>query len=103
MEMVRKRKYLILIVSVVAALLVNSLTHGLALRAVVSNVLVTVTLLAVFLTVFAGRIERRVAFAATLASIVVTWSHHVVPHEHQLAQAIVHFVCMRCSWALRCS
>ncbi len=91
MEMVRQRKYLILIVCVVAALLVNSLTHGVALRAFVSNVLVTVALLAVFLTVFAGRLERKVAFAATLASIVVTWSHHVVPHEHQLAQAVVHY------------
>jgi voltage-gated potassium channel len=90
MEMVRRRKYLILIVTSVVALLVNSSTHGLALRSVVANVLVTLVMLAVFLSVFAGRLERNVALAATVVSIAVTWSHHVVPHEHQLAQAIVH-------------
>ena len=90
MEIVRRRKYLILIVSLVGSLLITSLTHGSALASVVSTVLVTLVMLAVFLAVFAGRLERNVALAVTVVTIAVAWLHHVWPHEHQLVQAVVH-------------
>lgn len=90
METVHKRKYLVLIVTLVGALVLASLIRGLALRSLLSDLLLTLALLAVFLTVFKGRFERNMVLAATLVTIGVAWTHHVVPHDYHLVQGVVH-------------
>jgi hypothetical protein len=79
MPLLRKRKYLVLIVTLVGVLLVHSFIHRVELRPFVSDVLVTLILLAILMVVFEGRLERTVALVGTLAAIAVTWSHHVIP------------------------
>lgn len=90
--MVRKRKYLILIVTLAGVLLLHSLSRYVALGSVVSRVLVTLTLLMVFLAVFKGKRERAVAFVATAAGIVVIWAHHVAPVSLQYPLEAAHYV-----------
>ena len=77
MPLLRKRKYLVLIVTLVGVLLVHSFIQE--FRPFVSDVLVTLILLMVLMVVFEGRLERTVALVGTLAAIAVTWSHHVIP------------------------
>jgi hypothetical protein len=92
MGIVRKRKYLVLIVTLVGALVVDSFTHRLASRSVVSDLLVTLIVLAVFLVVFTGRLERGVALMGAAAAVAVTWSHYLLPHEYQVAHAVLRYV-----------
>ncbi len=92
MAILRKRKYLVLIVTLVGALLVRSFAHGENLHPFVSDLLVTLILLSVFMVVFEQRLERTVALVGTLVAIAVMWSHHVIPHEYHAMQGVVHYV-----------
>jgi voltage-gated potassium channel len=92
MGIVRKRKYLVLITTLVGVLVVDSFTHRLASRSIVSDLLVTVIVLSVFLIVFTGRLERALALVATATVVAVTWSHYLLPQEYQLAQAALRYV-----------
>src|SRR5215470_17527377 len=92
MEIVRKRKYLVLIVTLVGVLLLHSFSRHAAFESLLYHVMVTVTLLIVFLAVFGGTRERVVAFVAATAAIVVTWAHHIAPGPLQFPLEVAHHV-----------
>jgi hypothetical protein len=91
MEIVRKRKYLVLIVTLAGVLMVDSFTHRLSVRSLVSDILITLVLLAVLLAVFRGGLARAVGLATTAVAIAVTWSHYAVPDAYQTVLAAVHY------------
>lgn len=92
MKTARTRKYLVLIVTLVGVLLLHSFSRHAAMGSLVSHVLVTLAVLAVFLTVFNGARERAIAFLAAAAAIVVVWAHHVAPTSLQFPLEIAHYV-----------
>ena len=91
MEIVRKQKYLVLIITLVGVLLVHALSRRLIVASLVHQVLITLTLLAVFLVVFKGRRERSVALLATIATIAVTWAHQIAPADRQFTLEVAHY------------
>ena len=90
--LLRKRRYLVLIVTLVGVLVVASFAHRVDLRSFISDLLVTLVLVTVLLAVFEGKLERTVALVVAIAAMAVTWSHHFIPHEYQAMQAVVHYV-----------
>ena len=92
-SVLHQRKYLILILTLVCVVIAQSFAHRPVFGAVVSNVLVTLLVLAVFLLVFTRWRERAVAFGVAATAIAVNWSRHLlIPDEHQILQAAVHHV-----------
>ena len=91
----RQRKYLILTLTLVGLLVVNSSPRRPMLGPLASDVFLTLVALAVFLVVFQGWRERVVAFAAAAAAIVVDWSHYLqVAGQHEVAQAVAYHALM---------
>jgi len=87
MTILQNRKYLILILVIIGALIAKSFTH----RVFVSDALSTLTVVAVLSVVFRGWRERTVAFAMAAASIAVEWSQYLyLPDEHQLLRAVAY-------------
>jgi len=85
MTTLQNRKYLILILTLIGALIAESFAY----RDFVSDVLITLTVLAVLPVVFKGWRERTVAFAAATAATAVHWSAYVyLPHA--LLQAVAY-------------
>ncbi len=92
-SVLQQRKYLILILMLVCVLIVQSSAHRVVFGPIVSDVLITLMVLAVFLVVFTRWRERAVAFGVAGASIAVNWSHYLlIPDEHQILQAAAHHV-----------
>ena len=91
MEIVRKQKYLVLIITLVGVLLVHALSRRLIVASLVHHVLITLTLLAVFLVVFKGRPERSVALLSAIATIAVTWAHQIAPVDRQFTLEVAHY------------
>jgi hypothetical protein len=76
-----KRKYLILILTLVGLLAVESSTKR---SAVASDFFITLVSLIVFLVVFKRGRERTVAFAAAAAALVLIWARYLpIPVESQ--------------------
>ena len=84
MEIVRKRKYLVLIVTLAGVLLVDSFTHR-AVRSLVSDILITLVLLAVLLAVFRGGLARAVGLAPRGVYLVAPFD------AYQTVLAAVHY------------
>ena len=91
----RRHRYLILLVSLVAFTVVESFARRAVLGLAISDVLVTLSALAVFLVVFEGRRERAFAFVTALAVVFFTWSRYL-PLDAAAMQyhAVVHRVLM---------
>src|SRR5512136_1473792 len=95
--LMRKNKYLILIVVLIGVLGIESSARRAVLGPVVSDLLIAIIALAVFLVVFEGRRERIVAFVAAAAALAFSFSRHLpVPAEYETVQAVAH----RCLIAL---
>ena len=76
-----RRKYLILILTLVAVLVAESSTKR---SAVVSDFFITLISLTVFLVVFRRGRERIVAFAAAVTALALIWSRYLpIPGESQ--------------------
>jgi hypothetical protein len=71
---IERWRYLILLVTLAVVAIVQSFGRGVPFGHTVSDVLVTVSVLAVFAAVFKGWGQRMVAFVAALAAIAVHWS-----------------------------
>jgi hypothetical protein len=86
-----KRKYLILILTLIAVLVVQSSTSR---SAVASDFFITVISLTVFLVVFKRGRERTVAFAAAAAALALIWSRYLpIPVESKaLLEVANHFL-----------
>ena len=83
-----RHKYLILLLTLVAILVVQSLPGPPRL---LSAVLAPVSILAVLLVVFRGRGERIVASAGAVAAIAVNWAEFLpLPDEYRVPQAVLH-------------
>lgn len=89
MTTLQNRKYLILILTLVGDLIVESFDRRVALGSAVSDVLIALVVLAVFLVVFTGWRQRTVAFTAAAAATAVDLSHYLsVPDRYQVLQAV---------------
>jgi hypothetical protein len=84
----QRHKYLILLLTLVSVLTVQSFPHPAMFAAMV---LAPVSILAVLLVVFTGWRERAVAFGVAAAAIAGNWGQFVaVPGEYQTLQAAIH-------------
>jgi voltage-gated potassium channel len=84
-------KHVILLAIIVCAFASQSLApdRG-ALGPMLHDVLVTITVLAVFLVVFEWRVDRFVALAAAIVSIGCNWARYALPAHGGTTIAIVH-------------
>jgi len=81
-------KYLILLLTLVGVLIVQSFPHPVVL---VSKVLAPLSMLAIFLVVFKGRHERTVAFVVAAATIAVNLAQYLpIAGDYQVLQAAAH-------------
>ena len=91
MTSLKEHKYLILLIVLVSALIVQSLHPTLATAPAVLNVLQTITVVAVFLGVFEQRRTRVVALWLGIVTAVVGWSEYVLPSPYcPVASAVEH-------------
>jgi hypothetical protein len=73
MEALRKRKHLVLLLTLVVMLALQPLSHGPRVGVILGDAVGTLVLLAIFLVVFQGRRQRAVALAATATVIGSNW------------------------------
>ena len=91
MTSLKEHKYLILLIVLVGALIVQSLHPTLATTPAVLNVLQTITVGAVFLGVFEQRRTRVVALWLGIVTAVVGWSEYALPSPYYpVASAVEH-------------
>ena len=91
MTSLKEHKYLILLIVLVSALIVQSLHPTLATTPAVLNVLQTITVVAVFLGVFEQRRTRVVALWLGIVTALVGWSEYVLPSSYYpVASAVEH-------------
>jgi hypothetical protein len=92
----RRHRYLILLVSLIAFIVVESFAHRALLGPVGSDAAITLLALAVFLVVFDGWRERALASVAALAALAFAWSGHLSldPAQAMLHDAIHHGLMM---------
>ena len=91
MTSLKEHKYLILLIVLVGALIVQSLHPTLATTPAVLNVLQTITVVAVFLGVFEQRRTRVVALWLGIVTALVGWSEYVLPSSYYpVASAVEH-------------
>jgi hypothetical protein len=85
----RQHKHSLLLVVLVGMTLWSSFSHRLVLSPVVSDVLMTVIVLAVLLVIFTGQFERIAASAVAAVAVLVNWSRYVIaPQEGHLLQPV---------------
>ncbi len=91
----RRHRYLILLVALVCFTFVESYARRAVLGLALSDVLVTLAALAVFLVVFEGWRERTFALVTALAAIVFTWTRYLpLPAAAIDVHSIVHHALM---------
>lgn len=73
----RRHRYLILLVTLVAITVIESFAHRDVLGPVTSDVLMTLAAFAVFLVVFEGWRERAFALVAAVAAVVFAWTRYL--------------------------
>lgn len=91
----RRHRYLILLVALVSITFVESYARRAVLGLAISDILVTLAALAVFLVVFEGWRERTFALVTAAAGVAFAWVHYL-PLGDSVAQyhAAVHHVLM---------
>lgn len=73
----RRHRYLILLIALMAFTVVESFANRALLGAVASDVLLTLAACAVFIVVFEGRRERAFALVTAVAAIVFAWTRNL--------------------------
>jgi voltage-gated potassium channel len=87
----RKRKYLILLVTLVAVLVWESSARRAVIGRAASDVSVTLVALAVFLVVFQGWRQRTLALVAAAAATIFNWSRYLpLPESYRDWQTVGH-------------
>lgn len=81
MDFLRRNKYAILLVVLLAGIIVMSFAHRLVFGPLASDLLLTASILLMVPVVFDQRTHRLVAALAALTAIAVDWGHYAVPGE----------------------
>ena len=84
MNSLKKRKHAILLAALVWVALIESFSHRQVLGPVLSDLVITATLLLVFLIVFDRWGNRLVAFIALATAVVAGWAHYLLPSSAEL-------------------
>ena len=87
MTRLAERKYLLLILVLIALTIRESFTTQ---QLLVSIIFVNIVVMAVMLVVFEGRRERQVALVAAAAIIATEWVHYVAPDELRLWDVVAY-------------
>src|SRR5262250_363417 len=84
MDSLKRRRYAILLTALVWVALIESFSHRRLLGPVLSDLVITTTMLLVFLIVFDRWVNRLVAFIALATAVVASWSHYLLPSSAEL-------------------
>ena len=84
MNSLKRRKHAILLAALVWVALIESFSHRQVMGPVLSDLVITATLLLVFLIVFDRRVNRLVAFIALATAVAVDWAHYLLPGSAEL-------------------
>jgi voltage-gated potassium channel len=84
MNSLKKRKHAILLAALVWVALIESFSHRQVMGPVLSDLVITTTLLLVFLIVFDRWVNRLVAFIALATAVVAGWAHYLLPSSAEL-------------------
>jgi len=84
MNSLKRRRYAILLAALVWVALIESFSHRRLLGPVLSDLVITTTMLLVFLIVFDRWVNRLVAFIALATAVVASWSHYLLPSSAEL-------------------
>jgi hypothetical protein len=102
MTRLRDRRFLLLLWTLGVVLVVQSLSARLAAAAIITDALIIVAVLAVFLLVFQDAPRRLAALATAIAAIAITLAHYVLPDRfhHPLATVYHALLLVFLLWAL---
>jgi len=93
MNWLRQHKHLVLLLTLLCAFLVQSASHGLLAARVISNLFISVIVLAVLLIVFEHRHHRIIAILLALAVILSGWIHYALASgEFDIILGVVHYL-----------
>jgi hypothetical protein len=84
MDVIRQRKYLVLLLALIVLLVLQPLAHGPVGGLILFEVVATLVLLAIFLVVFERALHRLVALAAAATAIACNWAGYVLPGQAQV-------------------
>jgi len=84
MNSLKRRRHAILLAALVWVALIESFSHRQVLGPVLSDLVITTTLLLVFLIVFDRWVNRLVAFIALATAVVAGWAHYLLPSSAEL-------------------
>jgi len=90
MDSLRRHKYAILLTTLVGVALIESFSHRLVLGPVLSDVLISTTLLLVFLIVFERWVDRLVAVIAVGTAVAIYWVRYVLPDSAELPLRLIY-------------
>lgn len=94
METLRRHKHAILLAVLICTTLIESFPHRLLLGPFASSLILTTTLLLVFLIVFDRHVNRIVAFVALMIAVFADWGHLLQPNSRQLPLEIIYSVAL---------
>jgi len=84
MNSLKRRRHAILLAALVWVGLIESFSHRQVMGPVLSDLVITTTLLLVFLIVFDRWVNRLVAFIALATAVVAGWAHYLLPSSAEL-------------------
>ena len=94
METLRRRKYAILLAVQVCMVLIEAFPHRLLLGPFVSELLLSATLLLVFLIVFDRHVNRMLAFSALIIALAARWAYFAMPDSRQIPLEEIYYVAL---------
>ena len=83
-SLLKRRRHAILLAALVWVALIESFSHRQVMGPVLSDLVITTTLLLVFLIVFDRWVNRLVAFIALATAVVAGWAHYLLPSSAEL-------------------
>ena len=84
MNSLKRRKHAILLAAIVWVALIESFSDRQVMGPVLSDLVITTTLLLVFLIVFDRWLNRLVAFIALMTAVVAGWAQYLLPSSAKL-------------------
>jgi hypothetical protein len=94
-RVIRKRKYLILLLTLVAVLVWESSARRAVLGRISSDVSISLVAVTVFLVVFQGWRQRTVALVAGALAVIFNWSRYLpLPEGYRIPQTVAHHALM---------
>ncbi|HWX77066.1 MAG TPA: hypothetical protein VNY32_06295 [Candidatus Acidoferrales bacterium] len=84
MNSLKRRRHAILLAALVWVALIESFSHRQVMGPVLSDLVITTTLLLVFLIVFDRWVNRLVAFIALATAVAAGWAHYLLPSSAEL-------------------